>query len=215
MKVRCDGKDQNRTLAQDRNRWQTPHVRYDRRDMRRLTLRRRPQLAALLAIAGLILAACTGGTGAATPGASAAGGLTVGTASSGLGTFLTGPDGRTLYVFTKDSANTSTCTSPCSDTWLPITVAAGQQPQAGAGVTGQLGTLTRADGAIQVTYNGRPLYHFKGDAKAGDTNGQGIGGFWFVADAAGGAPGSGAPGSGAPGSSASSPPSPPPGGYQY
>jgi len=180
--------------------------------MQRSNMRRARHVTTFLTIAGLVLAACTSGAGStATAGSSgSAGGPTVGTASSALGTFLTGPDGRTLYVLTKDSPNMSTCTSSCSDTWPPITLAAGQQPQAGAGVTGQLGTLTRADGTIQVTYNGRPLYHFKGDAKAGDTKGQGVLGVWFVADAAGGAPGSGAPGSGA-----SSPPSPPPGGYNY
>jgi predicted lipoprotein with Yx(FWY)xxD motif len=178
--------------------------------MRQLTQHRLRHPAAFLAVVGLMLAACTSaGSGTAGTGAPAAAGATVGTASSGLGTFLIGPDGRTLYVLTKDSANTSTCTSSCADNWPPLTLAAGQQPQAGAGVTGQLGTLTRADGATQVTYGGRPLYNFKGDAKAGDTKGQGVGGVWFVALASGAAP------SGAPGSGASTPPSPPPGGYQY
>ena len=181
---------------------------------RRLNLRRFRHVAALLAIAGIVLGACTSaGSGTGGTGSPAAAGPTVGTASSALGTFLTGPDGRTLYEFNKDSANTSTCTSSCADTWPPYTVAAGQQPQAGAGVTGQLGTLTRVDGAIQVTYGGRPLYNFKGDTKAGDTNGQGVLGLWFVALASGGAPGPGAPGSGA-SSGASNPPSAP-GGYNY
>jgi predicted lipoprotein with Yx(FWY)xxD motif len=178
--------------------------------MRPLMMRGVARAATFIAIAGFLLGACTGGgTGTATTGASAgAGGATVGTASSGLGTFLTGPDGRTLYVLTKDSPNTSTCTSACADTWPPFALAAGQQPQAGAGVTGQLGTLTRSDGAIQATYGGRPLYFFKGDAKAGDTNGQGVGGVWFVALASGAVP-SGGPSGG------SSSASPPPGGYQY
>jgi hypothetical protein len=39
-------------------------------------------------------------------------------------------------------------------------------------VTGTLGTITRADnGAVQVTYNGLPLYFFSKDTKPGDTNG--------------------------------------------
>jgi len=180
--------------------------------MKRQSIRRHRHLAALLTIAGIVLAACTtGGGGAATAGSSGSGsGITVGTASSGLGTFLTGPDGRTLYVFAKDSANTSACASSCADNWPPLTVTAGQQAKAGSGVSGTLATLTRTDGATQVSYNGLPLYYFKGDAKAGDTNGQGVGGVWFVAGAAGGPLGSSAPSSGS-----SSPPSSPPGGYEY
>jgi len=50
------------------------------------------------------------------------------------------------------------------------------QPTAGAGVTGQLGTLTRADGTTQVTYNGMPLYYWFKDAQPGDTTGQNVGG---------------------------------------
>ncbi len=42
-------------------------------------------------------------------------------------------------------------------------------------------TFARPDGTMQVAYNGRPLYYFKNDAIAGDTNGQGIVGNWYVA----------------------------------
>ena len=36
---------------------------------------------------------------------------------------------------------------------------------------------------MQVTLDGHPLYHFSGDAAAGDTNGNGIGGIWHVVPA--------------------------------
>ena len=41
------------------------------------------------------------------------------------------------------------------------------------------------DGTQQVTYAGLRLYYFAKDAGAGQTNGQGVGGVWFVVDSAG------------------------------
>jgi len=136
---------------------------------------------ASLAAIGVLLAACgstgggAGGTGpAATVSTSAP---TIGMATSAtLGAYLTGPNGLTLYTKSGDSANTSTCSGDCLASWPPLTVASGQTAIAGTGVTGALGTFTRADGATQVTYNGLPLYYWVSDKKAGDTTGQGIGG---------------------------------------
>ena len=138
-----------------------------------------PQLfrtAMLVAVASLALVACQPGTGSGSS-ASNAGAVTVGTANSSLGTFLTGPNGKTLYTHAGDSMNTSTCSGACLTAWPALTVSAGQQPAAGSGVTGTLGTFTRSEGSIQVTYNGLPLYYWQGDTKAGETTGQGISGF--------------------------------------
>jgi len=142
-----------------------------------------------VAVTSVILVACqSGGGGASSP--SAAGAVTVGSASSSLGTFLTGPNGKTLYIHAGDSMNTSTCTGQCLSAWPALTVAAGQQPTAGSGVTGQLGTFSRSDSGVQVTYNGLPLYYWQGDTKAGDTTGQGVAGFSvaLVAGATSGTP---------------------------
>ncbi len=98
-----------------------------------------------------------------------------------LGKHLTGSQGRSLYVFAKDEPGKSNCSGGCAGSWPPFTLEAGEQPAAGAGVTGALATITRSDGSLQVTYNGAPLYYFGGDAKAGDTNGDGVGGVWSVA----------------------------------
>jgi hypothetical protein len=79
--------------------------------------------------------------------------------------------------------------------------ASGGSVTAGDGATGTLATITRADdGKNQVTYNGIPLYYFAKDAKAGDINGQGIKGVWFLvapASAAQGGPIMGGVGQGA------------------
>jgi predicted lipoprotein with Yx(FWY)xxD motif len=98
-----------------------------------------------------------------------------------IGKFLAGEDGKTLYTLKNDSANTSTCTAGCAQSWPPFTLDAGEQVKAGAGVTGKLTTFARADGTMQVAYNGVPLYYFASDAKAGDIMGQGINNVWFAA----------------------------------
>jgi predicted lipoprotein with Yx(FWY)xxD motif len=87
---------------------------------------------------------------------------------------VAGSNGMTVYTFTKDTAGSgqSACTGSCLAKWPALTVGAGANPTAGDGVTGQLGTITRADdGTHQVTYNGLPLYFYAGDNGPGDTNG--------------------------------------------
>ncbi|MEA2518405.1 MAG: hypothetical protein QOF49_485, partial [Chloroflexota bacterium] len=92
-----------------------------------------------------------------------------------IGTVLVaGSNGMTVYTFTKDvkDSGKSACTGGCLDKWPALTVAAGATATAGTGVSGTLATITRDDnGALQVTYNGLPLYFFKGDSAPGDANG--------------------------------------------
>lgn len=92
-----------------------------------------------------------------------------------IGTVLVASsNGMTVYMFAMDlkDSGKSACLADCIATWPPLTVAAGASPVAGTGVTGTLGTITREDdGALQVTYNGLPLYFFVGDQAPGDSNG--------------------------------------------
>jgi predicted lipoprotein with Yx(FWY)xxD motif len=133
----------------------------------------------LVAAAILLVAGCTSSAASPSPiggGPSSAAGIIVGAASSpGFGMVLTGPNGLTLYTHAGDSATSSTCTGACATAWPPL--ASNGQPMAGSGVTGQLGTLTRADGTTQVTYAGLPLYFWEGDKKPGEVTGNGIEGF--------------------------------------
>jgi predicted lipoprotein with Yx(FWY)xxD motif len=101
--------------------------------------------------------------------------------SATAGKHLAGEDGKTLYVFKMDAANTSNCSGTCTQTWPPFTLDSGEKVTAGTGVTGSLTTFARADGKMQVAYKGAPLYYYAPDQKAGDTGGQGTGGVWFVA----------------------------------
>jgi predicted lipoprotein with Yx(FWY)xxD motif len=158
----------------------------------------------LAALAGaLLLAACSTGSGGspASPTGATDNTLTIGLAASSAGDHMVGGDGHALYILTTDSANTSTCDAGCAANWPPLTVAAGQAPAAGAGVTAQLATITRSDGSLQVTANGMPLYTYGGDARSTDINGQGKGGVWFLAGATGAAVGAGGSPSSKPSSS--------------
>lgn len=106
---------------------------------------------------------------------------TVSTADSAdLGTILTDGHGMTVYIFTKDTADSgeSTCYDQCATNWPPL-VSEGT-PTLAEGVPGTLGTIERTDGTMQVTYNGMPLYYYAADKAAGDTNGQDVGDVWYV-----------------------------------
>lgn len=139
--------------------------------------------------AGLMLAACgsSGGSGGgSTPAAgggstsAAASSVTVATRSGPLGSYLTDGSGMTLYLFVSDTSTKSTCSGPCLTYWPPLRGKA----KAGSGVTAsKLGTITGTNGRPQVTYAGHPLYYYAGDAKAGDTTGQGStnsGAKWWI-----------------------------------
>ena len=115
-----------------------------------------------------------------TDGTAAAPAAAVATAGS-LGSILTTQSGMTLYTYSNDTSGVSNCSGQCSVNWPPLTVAAGAQVGATAGATGAWGTIVRADGTTQVTYNGAPLYTYVKDTQPGQTNGQGVGGVWYVA----------------------------------
>ncbi len=101
--------------------------------------------------------------------------VVVGRVIAGHGTLLVADSNQmTVYTFDKDVAGSgvSNCTGGCLSAWPAVTVPAGATPTGGTGVTGTLGTITRADnGALQVTYDGLPLYFFGKDAAPGDANG--------------------------------------------
>jgi predicted lipoprotein with Yx(FWY)xxD motif len=96
-----------------------------------------------------------------------------------LGSILVGNNGMTLYAYTKDTADTSTCTGVCLVAW-PALITQGN-PTLGTGVNEALvGTATMEDGSKIVTYNHLPLYYYSKDSAAGDVTGQNVGEVWFV-----------------------------------
>ncbi len=100
--------------------------------------------------------------------------------SDELGDFLISADGMTLYMFTRDTEGVSNCAGECLENWPAYTVSAVNKLVAGMGIEGELATITRDDGSLQVTYNGMPLYFWKDDKAPGDATGQNVGEVWFV-----------------------------------
>ena len=146
--------------------------------------------AALLLVA-FSVAACGGGGGASAsvthPKTASGKPATIGVSDSDLGKILVDSQGRTLYLFQKDSGTQSACTGACASAWPPLRATG--KPTVGSGANAALvATSPRSDGKPQVVYNGHPVYRYQGDQNPGDTNGQGLtafGGGWFALNAAG------------------------------
>lgn len=96
-----------------------------------------------------------------------------------FGQVLTDADGFTLYFFAPDSKGSSNCSGGCINAW-PVFNPSELTLDSGLDAS-NFGSITRDDGANQTTYKGWPLYRFASDANAGDVNGDGSGGVWFVA----------------------------------
>lgn len=92
---------------------------------------------------------------------------------------LTNKEGRSLYIFDKDSAGKSNCSGGCVATWPAFTVANA------AAADADFTIIKREDGAQQWAYKGMPMYFFAGDSKPGDMNGDNQGGVWHLARSGG------------------------------
>ena len=138
-----------------------------------------------LAAVALAVAACGSssspasgsGAGAAPASSAAASGTALKAAKIGGVSVLTSAKGFTLYWFAPDTPAKSNCNGACAHYWPPVKGPA----TAGTGVTGKLGVIKRADGSMQATYNGHPLYTYIADTQPGQAKGNGLnlsGGIW-------------------------------------
>jgi len=149
-----------------------------------------------LAAAVVVVAACGSNSAPTDPASSspaattqhtaAATSVVIKTISTSKGTVLATDAGRTLYWFAKDTSTQSNCNGSCATYWPPVlgtpTAAAGTSLPHG------FGTIKRADGQTQATYDGHPLYTYTGDTAAGQINGNGLnasGGLWWAATPSG------------------------------
>lgn len=153
----------------------------------------RVQLATIASIAAtaLVAAGCgsssSSGSSVSGPASSPSSGPKVSATKTSLGTIVVDGQGRTLYLFAKDTGTKSTCSGACASSWPPFTVTS--KPAVGSGVpAGALTLVKRTGGKQQVAYDGHPLYYYAGDQSAGQMNGQGINQFgakWFAVTPAG------------------------------
>jgi predicted lipoprotein with Yx(FWY)xxD motif len=143
------------------------------------------------AAAAAALAACSSsGTPAASSSTSASSSMHAAAAAGGLktakiggATVLTNAKGLTLYSFAPDTPTTSKCNGTCAQNWPPV-----KGRVAAAGVKGSFGTIKRADGSVQATFDGHPLYTFIADTAPGQNKGNGLnanGGLWHEITTAG------------------------------
>ena len=152
----------------------------------------------LLLVLSLILAACGSSNSTSTGSSSGYGGASGSTPTTAPATsasviqtatatvkgtsqtILTNAQGMTLYYFMPDTAASSACTGGCAAAWPPLLFQGSGTPASTTALSGKLSAVSDGNGT-QVEYNGHPLYTYSGDTAAGQTNGEGIGGKWFVA----------------------------------
>jgi predicted lipoprotein with Yx(FWY)xxD motif len=144
--------------------------------------RRSGLLAAAAVIAGAVIAVAVAACGGrATPGPPRYEVLTRGI--PGLGQIITDGQGFTLYMYRPDNRGPSQCSGFCAQHWPPLILPpAVTRPKAGPGVRASLlGTVRRANGQLQETYGGWPLYLWIGDTSPGQATGQADDmGLWYV-----------------------------------
>ena len=100
---------------------------------------------------------------------------------TGLGAYLVDGKGLTLYWTTKDSVGHSNIVGATLANW-PIFYTPNIVVPPSLLNSLDFGSITRADGSKQTTFKGWPLYYYVKDQVPGDTQGQGVGGVWFVAN---------------------------------
>lgn len=120
--------------------------------------------------------------------ASAAKGRLIEAVGSEYGKVVADGKGEAFYVFGKENSAKSKCYGACAAAWPPVLTKG--KPRAGNGVKANLlGTTKRANGKLQVTYDGQPLYYYVDDTPGNILcqNVSEFGGLWLVVGP-GGAP---------------------------
>jgi predicted lipoprotein with Yx(FWY)xxD motif len=113
-------------------------------------------------------------------------GTTITTGDSQYGEILFDDSDQVVYLFDKESSETSECYGDCAAAWPPV-LTQGDPRAAGGADAKLLGTTKRDDGSTQVTYDGHPLYYYVDDP-VGEVlchNVVEFGGLWLVLEPGG------------------------------
>lgn len=115
--------------------------------------------------------------------------VTVSVEHEGLsGGHLVDARGHALYaLLVPDASTPAACSERCLEVWAPLLTR--KLPHAGRGIdAAKLGALELADGSLQVTYNGLPLYTAVHEAdleEASAVEEIAFGGRWFLVNPSG------------------------------
>ena len=120
-------------------------------------------LAAMLALAGPVLALAAEPTNGGAPPVRKLDGV------------LVDEKGRGLYIYTgDDEPGRSKCNAQCRLLWPPLMADADAKPK------GNFTLAKRDDGTLQWALRGRPLYRWASDKKYGDHGGNGVSDRWLL-----------------------------------
>ncbi|NNH60352.1 hypothetical protein HLI01_26860 [Rhizobium laguerreae] len=92
-----------------------------------------------------------------------------------MGKVLATEKGMVLYTFDKDTNGKSNCDKDCLKKWPAFHAGAKAKAE------GEWTLVKAADGKEMWAYEGKPLYTYVEDKKAGEAKGDGVGGVWHVA----------------------------------
>lgn len=95
--------------------------------------------------------------------------------TSGGQVFIMYQNHMSLYTYENDTLGVSNCYGECAKAWPPALLNADT-------VLGEnYSLIERKDGTMQATFKGQPLYLSVLDNKIGETNGDSVGGVWYLA----------------------------------
>ena len=133
-------------------------------------------LSVALGVLALAAAACGSSSGGAASGTTSSGTATMVSVKhvDGVGNVLVDSKGQALYSPMQEAGGKLLCTGSCTAIWVPLTLSGSAKPTGSSDVSAKLGTVDRPDGAVQITYQGMPLYTFAEDTSPGTVTGNGF-----------------------------------------